>query len=318
MPENTNPRNEHFVAPFDETAFNTPVDTPKLDERRSGLWIDAWRDIRKRPMFYVSASLLLFVLAAALVPTLFTQVDPRQCDLAMSNADPEAGHPLGFTKQGCDVYSRIIHGTKTSVSVGVIASLISFVLGSIMGSIAGYFGKWVDAVLSRIGDIFFSIPYILAAVIVMSVFKEYRNIWVIALAIGGFAWASSARVLRAEVLRVKPSDFVTASTAQGLGPWMTLWRHVLPNSMAPMIVVSTISLAASIVAEAVLSFLGVGLPTSEYISWGNDISAAQGDLRVSPENLIYPSVALTITVLAFVLLGELLRDALDPKARAQR
>ena len=317
MPERT-PRNpEHYVAPFDEAAFNAPVDPPKLDERRSGLWIDAWRDIRKRPMFYISSVLLVLVLAAAIVPTIFTQVDPRLCDLAMSNSGPTAGHPLGFTKQGCDVYSRIVHGTSTSLSVGLISTVLVFVLGTIMGAIAGFFGGWVDAVLSRIGDIFFSIPYILAAVIVMGIFKEYRNIWTISLAIGLFAWASSARVLRAEVLRVRPSDYVTASRAQGLGPWTTLWRHVLPNAMAPMIVVSTLTLAASIVAEAVLSFLGVGLPTS-VMSWGNDISAAQGDLRTAPENLIYPSIALTITVLAFILLGELLRDALDPKARAQR
>ncbi|QIM17167.1 ABC transporter permease [Leucobacter insecticola] len=318
MPENMPPRNEHFVAAFDENTFTAAVDVPQLNERRSGLWIDAWRDIRKRPMFYISLTLLLFVLAAALVPGIFTQVDPRMCDLALSNTGPAAGHPLGFTKQGCDVYSRIVHGTGTSLSVGLISTLIVFVVGTLMGAIAGYFGSWVDALLSRIGDIFFSIPYILAAVIVMGVFKEYRNIWVISLAIGIFAWASSARVLRAEVLRVRPADFVTASTAQGLGPWKNLWRHVLPNSMAPMIVVSTLSLAASIVAEAVLSFLGVGLPTPEFISWGNDISAAQSDLRTAPENLIYPSIALTLTVLAFILLGELLRDALDPKARAQR
>lgn len=318
MPENSNRKSEHFVAPFDENTFTQAVDAPKLDERRSGLWIDAWRDIRKRWMFYIAAVLLVVVLAAVFFPSLFTGVDPRYCDLAMSNAGPAAGHPLGFTKQGCDVYSRIIHGASTSVSVGLISTLLVFVLGTIMGAIAGFFGGWVDAVLSRIGDIFFAIPYILAAVIVMGIFKEYRNIWTISLAIGLFAWASSARVLRAEVLRVRPSDYVTASKAQGLGPWKTLWRHVLPNSMAPMIVVSTLSLAASIVAEAVLSFLGVGLPTPEFVSWGNDISAAQADLRTAPENLIYPSIALSLTVLAFILLGELLRDALDPKARAQR
>ncbi|MCW2288470.1 oligopeptide transport system permease protein [Leucobacter luti] len=317
MPENSNRKSEHFVAPFDEN-FTSAVDVVKLNERRSGLWIDAWRDIRKRWMFYIAAALLLVILAAIFFPTLFTSADPRYCDLALSNAGPAAGHPLGFTKQGCDVYARIIHGASTSVSVGLISTLLVFVLGTMMGAIAGFFGGWVDAVLSRVGDIFFAIPYILAAVIVMGIFKEYRNIWTISLAIGLFAWASSARVLRAEVLRVRPSDYVTASKAQGLGPWKTLWRHVLPNSMAPMIVVSTLSLAASIVAEAVLSFLGVGLPSPEFVSWGNDISAAQSDLRTAPENLIYPSIALSLTVLAFILLGELLRDALDPKARAQR
>ncbi|PII84408.1 peptide ABC transporter permease [Leucobacter sp. OLJS4] len=316
MPESTTPKLEHYVAPVDETPV-AAVDAPQLDERRSGLWIDAWRDIRKRPMFYISAALLLVVLAAAFFPQWFTSVDPTKCDLAQSLNGPSEGHPFGYNRQGCDIYSRVIHGTSTSLSVGLISTLLVFVLGTIMGAIAGFFGGWVDAVLSRIGDIFFSIPYILAAVIVMGMFKEFRNIWTISLAIGLFAWASSARVLRAEVLRVKPADYVTASKAQGLGPWKTLWRHVLPNSMAPMIVVSTLSLAASIVAEASLSFLGVGLG-SDVMSWGNDISQAQADLRTAPMNLIYPSIALSITVLAFILLGELLRDALDPKARAQR
>lgn len=317
MSESKNPEIEHFVAPFDETPV-AAVDAVKVSDKKQNLWTDAWADMRGRPMFWISAAIILLVVVVSLFPTLFTQVDPRACQLSLSNQGPTAGHPLGFNKQGCDIYSRVIHGTSTSVSVGLIVILMTFVFGTIMGALSGYFGGWVDTVISRVGDIFFSIPYILAAVVVMSVLSSHRNIFVIALAIGGFSWPVTARILRAEILRVKNSDFVMASEALGLSGFKTLWRHVMPNSIAPVLVVTTLSLSAAIVAEATLSFLGVGLPPAQFMSWGLDISAGQSDLRVRPQNLIYPSIALSVTVLGFIMLGEVVRDALDPKARAQR
>ncbi len=173
--------------------------------------------MRKRPMFWISSALIVLVVVVALFPGLFTQVPPNNdCQLSNSNGGPTDGHPLGFTKQGCDIYSRIIHGTSTSLSVGIIVTVLVFVLGIVFGAFAGFYGGWIDSVLSRIGDIFFSIPYILAAVVIMSVFSQYANVWVISLAIGIFAWPATARVLRAEILRVKNADFVMASTALGV------------------------------------------------------------------------------------------------------
>lgn len=307
----------HYVAPFDEKSFDV-IDAVRVDDKVSNLWLDAWRDMRKRPMFYISGVLILLVTLVALFPTLFTQVPPDlDCQLSNSNGPPAPGHILGYTKQGCDIFSRIVHGTSTSLSVGVIVVVMTTILGIFFGAIAGFYGRWVDAVLSRVGDIFFAIPYILAAVVVMSVFSAYRNVFIISLAIGIFAWPSTARVLRAEILRVKNSDFVMAATAIGVSRFRILMRHVMPNSLAPVIVVTTMSLAAAIVAEATLSFLGVGLPTT-FMSWGNDISQAQSDLRTAPQALIYPSIALSITVLAFIMMGEVIRDALDPKERATR
>ena len=280
MPSDKTTRLAHFVAPIEETPL-VAIDSVNVDDKPSNLWIDAWNDVRKRPMFWISAALIVLVVLVALFPTLFTSVDPRQCDLKYSSEGPTNGHWLGYTKQGCDIYSRIIHGTSTSLSVGILVTILVATLGIVFGAFAGFYGGWVDSVLSRIGDIFFSIPYILAAVVIMSVFSsKYRNVAVIALAIGVFAWPSTARVLRAEILRVKNSDFVMASTALGVSRFRILLRHVLPNSIAPVIVVTTISLAAAIVAEATLSFLGVGLPTS-VMSWGNDISQAQSDLRTA-------------------------------------
>ncbi|WP_062387532.1 ABC transporter permease [Demequina iriomotensis] len=309
------PKPEHYVAPFDEDAVE--VDKIKLDEKPSNLWRDAWRSLRRRPLFYISLAAVAVIVLMALFPTLFTDVAPNDdCHLEFSNAGATEGHPMGFTKRGCDVYARVVWGARTSLAVGLLATLISGVVGIIMGSLAGFYGGWVDSVLSRIGDIFFSIPYILAAVVVMTTLSEYRSVWTLAFAIGGFAWASLARILRSEILRVKSGDFVMASTATGRTKFSTLISHVLPNSITPVIVYLTLSLGGAIVAEATLSFLGVGLG-SEVMSWGNDISAAQTSIRTAPMTLIWPSIFLTTTVLAFITLGELVRDALDPKARAR-
>lgn len=306
----------HYVAPIEENTV--AVDAVRVASRKSNLWRDAWRDMRVRPMFWLSIVIILVVVLVSLFPGLFTQVDPRSCTLANSNGGPSAGHPLGFNRQGCDVYARILFGASTSVSVGLLVIAITFIVGTVMGALAGFFGGFLDTVLSRTGDIFFSIPYILAGVVVMSVLADYRNPLVIAIAIGGFAWPITARIVRSEVLRVKNADFVMAAGSLGLSRTATLIKHVLPNALAPAIVVTTLSLASAIVAEATLSFLGVGLPPGQFISWGNDISAAQLSLRTDPMPLIWPSLALSITVLGFILLGEVVRDALDPKARARR
>lgn len=306
----------HYVAQIKDEALT--VDEVRVSDRTSTLWRDAWRDLRTRPTFWISLAIIAVILLMAAWPTLFTQAPPNSnCQLANSNAGPAPGHPLGFTFQGCDTYARIVWGSRTSLTVGLAATLISSLIGLTMGAYAGFYGGWLDSLLSRIGDIFFSIPYILAAVVVMTVFAQYRNEFTLAFAIGGFAWASTARVVRAEVLRVRQADFVMASRALGLSRWRTLLSHVVPNAIAPLLVVATLSLAAAIVAEATLSFLGVGLGSST-MSWGNDISQAQNSLRVAPMALIWPSIALTVTVLAFIMLGELIRDALDPRARAQR
>jgi oligopeptide transport system permease protein len=306
----------HYVAPVKEQVL---VDAVRLDEKKSNLWLDAWRDLRRRPLFWVSIAFALLIVLMAVWPTLFTQASPfRGCELANSNGGPADGHPLGYTFQGCDIWARVVWGTRTSMLVGLMATLIGTVIGVIMGALAGFYGGFLDSLLSRVGDVFFTIPYIVAAIVVMTVVPaEFRNEFVLAFAIGGFSWASTARIARAEILRVKQSDFVMASISLGMSRFKTLVVHVLPNAMAPVIVVATIALGQAIVAEATLSFLGVGLG-GQTMSWGADISQAQGSIRTAPMALFWPSLALTVAVLAFITLGELLRDAVDPKSRAQR
>jgi len=315
MPSNNRPEQAHFVASLEDTPI-AAID--KLDESQKArsTWADAWASMRRRPMFWISAVLILFILVVALVPSLFTSVSPvLNCQLSSSNGGPTAGHPLGFTRQGCDVYSRIIFGTQASVTVGLLATLLVTLFGAIIGALAGFYGGVFDAIISRVGDIFFAIPTVLGAIVLMTVLPD-RSALTVALVLSVFAWPQVARIMRGSVLTARNSDYVTASVALGVSKFKILLRHVVPNAIAPVIVIATVSLGTFIVAEATLSFLGIGLP-SNIMSWGNDIGQARTSIRTSPQALIYPSLALSITVLSFLMLGDVVRDALDPKARAR-
>jgi oligopeptide transport system permease protein len=309
------PGQAHFVAQLEDTPV-AAVDRLDENEKARSTWADAWDSMRRRPTFWVSASLILVIVLVALFPGLFTSVDPRACTLSNSNADPAAGHPFGFNRQGCDVYARTIWGTQASVTVGLLAASIVTLFGIIVGSLAGYYGGWLDAFVSRIGDIFFAIPTVLGAIVLMSVLPQATPV-TIALVLSIFAWPQIARIMRGAVLSASNSDYVMASTALGVSKFRILLRHVIPNAIAPVIVVATVSLGTFIVAEATLSFLGIGLPPA-IMSWGNDIGTAQVSIVTSPQVLLYPAAALSITVLAFLMLGDILRDALDPTARATR
>ena len=309
------PGQAHFVAALEDTPV-AAVDRLDENEKARSTWADAWDAMRRRPTFWVSAVLILLIAVVAAFPGLFTQVDPTACDLANSNADPAAGHPFGFNRQGCDVYARTIWGTQASVTVGLLAASVVTLFGVIVGSLAGYYGGWLDALVSRVGDIFFAIPTVLGAIVLMSVLPAATPV-TIAFVLSIFAWPQIARIMRGAVLSASNSDYVMASTALGVSKFRILLRHVIPNAIAPVIVIATVSLGTFIVAEATLSFLGIGLPGT-VMSWGNDIGTAQTSIVTSPQVLLYPAAALSITVLAFLMLGDILRDALDPTARATR
>ncbi|MFJ3028545.1 ABC transporter permease [Curtobacterium sp. NPDC087080] len=316
MPSNAEPRSAtHYVAPIEETPLQA-VDQVDETEKTRSTWTDAWDSMRVRPTFWISSILILLVLVVAIFPGLFTHVDPRAANLDFSDEGARPGHPLGYNRQGYDVYARVIWGARSSVIVGLVATILVSLVGIIIGALAGFYGGWLDTIVSRIGDIFFSIPTILGAIVIMSVIPA-RNAITVALVLAAFAWPQIARIMRGAVLSAKQSDYVTASAALGVSRFTTLVRHVIPNAIAPVIVIATVSLGSFIVAEATLSFLGIGLPPSA-LSWGLDIGTAQTSIRTNPSTIFWPSAALSITVLAFLLLGDVVRDALDPKARARR
>lgn len=307
------PGQEHFVSETDETGLGA-VDAVKDESAPSSQWGEAWRYLRRRPLFWIAAVMILVAILLAIAPGLFTSTDPRLCDLSKSLDPAEPGHPFGFNRQGCDIYARVIYGARASVAVGVLTTILVVVLGSLIGAIAGFFGGWIDSVLSRITDIFFAIPLVLAAIVVMQMFKEHRTIVTVVLVLGLFGWVSIARITRGAVVSIKNEEFVQSARSIGASNWRILFSHILPNAAAPIISYATVALGTYIVAEATLSFLGIGLP-STFVSWGGDISDAQASLRVAPAVLFYPAGALGLTVLSFIMMGDVVRDALDPKAR---
>jgi oligopeptide transport system permease protein len=283
---------------------------------RSGFWHGIWRQLRGRPKFVVAATLILLILVVAVFPGLFTGADPDYADPSQSLLPPSAAHWFGTDLQGHDIYARTVYGARASVTVGLGATVLVFVVGGALGALAGFYGGWVDALVSRVTDVFFGLPLLLAAIVLMGVL-HHRTVWTVIAILVLFGWPQVARIARGAVLEVRASDYVLAAQALGLSRFAILLRHALPNALGPVIAVATISLGIYIVTEATLSYLGVGLPAT-VVSWGGDISVDQTRLRSGSPILFYPAGALAITVLAFMMLGDALRDALDPTSRARR
>ncbi|MEO5832080.1 MAG: ABC transporter permease [Nakamurella sp.] len=303
----------HFLADLEETPLLVTDELTK-EGAPSSLYRDAWKALRKNPIFVISALLLLFILFVVFFPGVLTKNDPTFCQLGNSLDPSISGHLFGYDKQGCDIFARVVYGARASVTVGVTTTIGIVLIGGAFGALAGFYGGWFDAILSRITDIFFAVPLILAAIIFMQMFKGSTSVWQVVAVLSAFGWPQMARITRGSVISVKNGEFVQAATALGVSKFRNLLRHVLPNALPPMIVTATVSLGIFIVAEATLSFLGLGLP-GNVMSWGNDISSAQTSLRNAPAVLLYPSAALAVTVLSFILLGDAVREALDPTAR---
>ncbi|MFH9353014.1 ABC transporter permease [Kitasatospora sp. NPDC017646] len=293
-------------------------DVGKREEARS-LWGDAWRDLRRRPIFLLSIVLIVLLVVMAIFPWAFTDANPRKADLLHDYlkrpdwTDFFGAGWFGYDAQGRSIYARVVYGARASITVGIFVTAAVTVLGGLTGMVAGYYGGAVDAVISRIVDIFFGIPLLLGALVLLNAFTV-RTVWTVVLALAVLGWTQIARVMRGAVLTVKQSDYVVAGRALGAGTGRLMFRHILPNAIAPVIVVATIALGGYIATEATLSFLGIGLqdPT---ISWGIDISSAQKVIRTAPYVLFFPAAALSVTVLAFIMMGDAVRDALDPKLR---
>jgi len=273
-------------------------------------------ELLRRPKFVIAAVLILLILGAAAFPVLFSGVDPTFADPGQSLLGPSAAHWFGTDLQGHDIYARTVYGARASVTVGLGATLVVFVVGGVLGALAGFYGGWVDAVVSRVTDVFFGLPLLLAAIVLMQV-MHHRTVWTVVAILALFGWPQVARIARGAVLEVRGSDYVLAAKALGLSRFQILLRHALPNALGPVVAVATIALGLFIVTEATMSYLGVGLPTS-VVSWGGDINLAQTRLRSGSPILFYPAGALAITVLAFMMMGDALRDALDPAVRTWR
>ncbi|MFC4146174.1 ABC transporter permease [Micromonospora mangrovi] len=290
-------------------------------EKPRGLLGDAWRDLRRKPLFWISSALILVFIVMAAFPTLFTSGDAVNGSLNNSLGKPSADAWFGYDVQGRDVYARTIYGARASIIVALLSVAGTMLLGGIMGIISGYRGGWVDSVLSRIADVFFGLPFVLGAIVILTTFNgsgsnnsKTKIMGLVIASLVILSWPVVMRLMRSSVLATREADYIVAARALGAGTGRIILKHLLPNCLAPLLVYSTIMVGSFIGAEATLSFLGVGLK-SPVVSWGIMISESQNFIRVSPNLLFFPSAFLVTAVLSFVMLGEAVREALDPKLR---
>lgn len=283
-------------------------------EREASLWSDALSDLRRNPIFVIGALMVLFMLVVSAFPGLFTNTDAyAPCSLSNSFISPGSAHPFGTDLLGCDVYARTIYGARNSVIVGITTTALVLLVGSILGLLAGWSGGFVDSLLSRFTEIFFAIPLLLGGMLIMTALGK-GNAWTVSIVMATLGWPQIFRIMRSSVLQNKNNDYVMAARALGAGTLRITLRHILPNAVAPVIVVGAISLGVYISAEAALSYLGIGVQSPE-ISWGLMVSDASVRWLQAPYTLLFPAAALSLTVLAFIMVGDAVRDALDPKLR---
>lgn len=284
-----------------------------MDKGRSQI-STVWRRLRKNKLAVVGLFILTIMLLVALFAGILTDYETEVIKMDMPNrmAPPSASHILGTDSYGRDIFARIIYGSRYSLSIGFLSVLFALAMGGALGSIAGYFGGKVDNIIMRIMDVFLAVPSIIMAIAIVSTLGTgFRNL-IIAMAVSTVP--TFARLLRSTILSIKDSDYVEAARAVGTSTPRIIIRHILPNSVGPVIVQTTFSVASSILSAAGLSFLGIGVkpPAPE---WGAMLSEGKEFIRDIPHLVVFPGLAIALTVLALNLLGDGLRDALDPRLK---
>lgn len=273
-----------------------------------------WRLRQNRLALAGLVLILIFMLMAVCAP-LIAPYDPYRIDENAVLSPPSVEHPLGTDSFGRDVLSRMVYGARISFKVGLISVGIALTAGVVIGAVAGYYGRWVDTALSRVIDILFSFPDILLALVIMAVLgASLTNVMI---AIGIVYTPIFARITRGTVLEIKESLFIDAARVLGAGRLTILRRHILPNAMAPIIVQTTLSLAFAILAEAALSFIGLGVEP-DTPSWGIMLNEGKDWMEAAWWIAVFPGLAITLAVLGFNVLGDGLRDALDPRLKGER
>lgn len=283
------------------------------DVPTSSLWGDAWRQLRSSPMFIISALLLVTFIVMAIAPQLFTNADPRSCPLSNSLQSPSGAHWFGTDVQGCDYYARVLYGARISMTVGMLVTAGTLLIAIVLGLVAGFYGGWIDAVISRLVDMVFALPFILGAIVFLNVIED-RGVWQISFVLIIFSWTTMTRLMRSSVIAAKSNEYVSAARALGASDARIMRQHILPNALAPLVVYATVFIGLIIAAEATLTFLGVGVQLPS-ISWGLQLSEAQSRILTHPHLVLFPAIFVGLTVFAFVMMGDALRDALDPKQR---
>ena len=291
-------------------------------ERRRFSWgTETWRRFRRHKLALFGALILILIILAVMVGPFFYKVAINDIDFSARLAGPSLAHPLGTDDLGQDLLARMLYGGRISIAVGLAAMLIAILVGVVIGAIAGVSRGSVDAGLMWITDLFLSLPQLPLLLLIIYLFRDSLKAVVgpemgvfilIVIVIGGFRWMPVARLVRAQFLSLREKEFVEAARALGASPFRVVTRHLVPNSMGPVIVAGTIDVAAAIIAESTLSFLGLGFPP-DIPTWGRILYDAKDYLDVAPHWAIFPGTAIFLTVLSINYLGDGLRDALDPR-----
>ncbi len=282
-----------------------------IEERGVSLWQDAWRRLQKNRLALMGLGVLITMTLAALLTPWIAPYSYDAQNLALGAAPPSMQHWLGTDTLGRDLLTRILYGSRISLMVGFVATGVALGIGILYGTIAGYAGGRVDATMMRLVDIMYALPFMIFIILLMVVFG--RNIVLLFFAIGAVEWLTMARIVRSQVQTLRQQEFIEAAVSLGLSRWLIIRRHLIPNTLGPVIVYTTLTIPGVILLEAFLSFLGLGIQPPQS-SWGSLISAGVETMEEYPWLLLFPGLVLSITLFALNFLGDGLRDALDPRA----
>ncbi|MFE1347490.1 ABC transporter permease [Streptomyces sp. NPDC058757] len=300
------------------TSERPPAPDPSRppSRERASLSRDAWLELRARPTVWAALVTLLLMTVMALAPGLLTSLLTEggdRCDLAHSKQGPSASHPFGFDLQGCDYLAQVIRGTRPSLIAGLAVTAASLLIAVVLGLLCGFYGGWFDALVSRVTDVFFGLPFVLGATVILVAFPDH-GLGAMILVLTVLGWTTMTRIMRSQVIALADADYVRAARMLGARPARLMVRHILPNAITPVVVVAMLNVGAVISGEATLDFLGVGLQYPE-VSWGLQLNAAQAFVLDHPHLLVFPAFFLSATVLSFILLGDAARDAFDPRLK---
>ncbi|EJL47167.1 diguanylate cyclase [Brevibacillus agri] len=293
----------------------TQVQTVSLrvkEEEVVSPWREAWRALRKNKLAMVGLAIILFFVAVAVFAPVIAPYPYDEGELVMKNKPPSEEHWFGTDYNGRDVFSRVVYGARISLWVGTFSVIGSVVAGTILGLLAGFYGRWIDTVISRVFDIMLAFPSILLAIAIVAILGPSLQNALLAIAIINIP--TFGRLVRSRVLSLKEEEFVMAARAIGMKDSRILMQHILPNSLAPIIVTGTMGIATAIIEAAALGFLGLGAQPPEP-EWGKMLSDSRQYIQKAPWTVIFPGLSIMLTVLGFNLIGDGLRDALDPRMK---
>lgn len=302
---------QEFKPDFEPLTLDEKVNKEFIRPSRS-YWQDVWRNLKNDKLAFSGLLIILIILFMAIAGPYFSRYSYDAQDFMESNEPPSLNHFFGTDMFGRDIFVRVLYGARISLAVGFMASFISLFIGVIYGGISGFSGGKIDNVMMRIVDVIYSVPVMIYVILLMVVVGPgLKSIFI---TLGISYWAPMARIVRAEIMRLRNEEFVLAARITGASDSRILFRHLIPNAMGPVLVTLTFSIPGAIFTEAFLSFVGLGV-SAPMASWGVLSSDAAGSLAIYPWQLFFPAAAISITILAFNFLGDGLRDALDPRLR---